>query len=198
MAETLCWKCKNTNRFKCSWFNDFTPVPGWTAEKEIRHYTHTSTRRENGKIIRWSAKEEFLSYYVRECPNFDPMPVRKETGEVYEPYSKPGSKEYYKAERCEKCYTRRVCESTGATCNQRSRMQKASEKPENPFKKGTKIHKLYEGDWKNMDTGQIAKAIHMSSRENVRRAIYEIKERTGYKVEFKLDEKQSARARRKG
>lgn len=52
---TLCWKCKNTNRFKCPWFNpdDPQPVPGWVAEPRT---TYHGTE----------------SYLVRECPNFVP------------------------------------------------------------------------------------------------------------------------------
>ncbi len=52
---TLCWGCKNTNRFKCPWFNpaDPQPVPGWVAEPR------TMYRGEQ-------------SYLVRECPNFTP------------------------------------------------------------------------------------------------------------------------------
>lgn len=52
---SLCWYCKNTNRFKCSWFNPVNPqpVPGWVAE--LRHV----------KGVKGD------SYRVKECPNFD-------------------------------------------------------------------------------------------------------------------------------
>lgn len=52
---TLCWNCKNTNRYKCSWFNPKkpTPVPGWIAE-----------RTTNCK---------YESYRVIDCPNFSPI-----------------------------------------------------------------------------------------------------------------------------
>jgi len=58
--QTLCWKCENTNRFKCSWFNpkDPQPVPGWVAERSVNFYGTES-------------------YLVRECPNFKPMEARR-------------------------------------------------------------------------------------------------------------------------
>lgn len=60
---TLCWECKNTNRFKCPWFNPDNPqpVPGWTAEKQYK-------------------KGVGDTYYVTACPNFlpvDPRPVEE-------------------------------------------------------------------------------------------------------------------------
>lgn len=63
MAEyesTLCWGCKNTNRFKCSWFNpvDPQPVPGWVAEVRVKSMIGET-------------------YLVKECPNFDPEPPRE-------------------------------------------------------------------------------------------------------------------------
>lgn len=54
---SLCWYCKNTNRFKCSWFNptDPQPVPGWTATPK--------------KVVGISG----TTYHVKACPNFDPL-----------------------------------------------------------------------------------------------------------------------------
>lgn len=56
----LCWGCKNTNRFDCSWFNPDNPqpVPGWVAELIPKH------RMEE-------------TYLVKECPKFEPEPPRK-------------------------------------------------------------------------------------------------------------------------
>lgn len=50
--QTLCWDCKNSTKPDiCPWVRDFTPVPGWTAEKtEIRNLGE--------------------SYLVKECPLF--------------------------------------------------------------------------------------------------------------------------------
>lgn len=58
--QTLCWRCKNIHRDKCSWFNpaDPQPVPGWVAE--LRPKTMIGE-----------------SYMVKECPNFDPEPKRE-------------------------------------------------------------------------------------------------------------------------
>lgn len=55
---TLCWSCKNTNRFKCPWFNpdDPQPVPGWVAE------------------LRPVKGVKGDSYFVKECPKFEPDP----------------------------------------------------------------------------------------------------------------------------
>lgn len=57
---TLCWGCKNANRFKCSWFNPANPqpVPGWTA------------------VLRKVHGVKGDSYLVKECPNFAPEPPR--------------------------------------------------------------------------------------------------------------------------
>lgn len=194
MPETLCWNCKNTNRFKCSWFKDFTPVPGWVAEKTIRNYTHTSTWRDRGKIRRRSFAHEVESYYVIECPGFEPEPEREEAGKVYEPYSSVGSKGYYNAECCEKCYSRAVCEKSRGTCNRRARAQKVVKKPENPFKEGTKISKIYDGEWEDKTTAEIAEEIGMT-KDNVRRSIYRIREKTGYDIPVKWDEEQRRRSR---
>lgn len=49
---TLCWTCKHTNRFECSWFSEKAiPVPGWKAIK----------RPVDGNE----------SYIVVECPNYE-------------------------------------------------------------------------------------------------------------------------------
>lgn len=67
--STLCWKCKNTNRFKCPWFNPANPqpVPGWVAEPRVMY-------------------RGVQSYLVKECPKFDPEPPREERRE-YMPVS---------------------------------------------------------------------------------------------------------------
>lgn len=56
---TLCWRCKNTNRFDCTWFNpnDPQPVPGWVAEPR-EMYSGSTT------------------YLVKECPKFEPEQPR--------------------------------------------------------------------------------------------------------------------------
>lgn len=60
-STTLCWKCKNTNWEKCSWFNPDNPQPveGWVAEK-------------------WEDRPMLgTSYTVIECPNFEPEEEQK-------------------------------------------------------------------------------------------------------------------------
>lgn len=32
--QTLCWQCGRAYGDGCSWFRDYTPVPGWTAIPE--------------------------------------------------------------------------------------------------------------------------------------------------------------------
>ena len=48
--KTLCWKCGNAYGNGCSWFRNYTPVPGWTAIEQ--------------KFI------QDVSYTVIECPEF--------------------------------------------------------------------------------------------------------------------------------
>lgn len=57
---TLCWGCKNTNRYDCPWFDpsDPQPVPGWVAEPR-EMYSGSTT------------------YLVKECPRFEPEPPRE-------------------------------------------------------------------------------------------------------------------------
>lgn len=50
MCPTLCWDCQNARAGYCSWFTDFTPVPGWEAEETVLEST--------------------TSYAVKKCPNF--------------------------------------------------------------------------------------------------------------------------------
>lgn len=49
-GSTLCWDCQNARAGGCSWFTDFTPVPGWEAEETMLEFA--------------------TSYKVNECPNF--------------------------------------------------------------------------------------------------------------------------------
>lgn len=52
--SSICWDCANAYAHKCSWFKDYTPVEGWTAEK----------RKYN------SGNRTITSYCVEQCPNF--------------------------------------------------------------------------------------------------------------------------------
>lgn len=49
--HTLCWDCQNARAGRCSWFTNYTPVEGWTADK-----------------TKWMNS---YSYNVRECPLFE-------------------------------------------------------------------------------------------------------------------------------
>lgn len=49
--STLCWDCQNARGNGCSWFRNFTPVPGWVAEKGDLYGVDDS-------------------YTVKECPEF--------------------------------------------------------------------------------------------------------------------------------
>lgn len=66
---SLCWKCKNTNRFDCSWFDpdDPQPVKGWIA-KPTEIYCNCGYDG-SGRSFRHATS----SYHVYECPNFDIM-----------------------------------------------------------------------------------------------------------------------------
>lgn len=58
---TICWLCKHTNRFACSWFNPDNPSPvdGWTAEKESKLCVNTDNSRHY-----------YVTYKVSHCPKF--------------------------------------------------------------------------------------------------------------------------------
>lgn len=167
MNETLCWSCKNTDKNKCCWFDGFKPVPGWTAEKVVRHYTTTHYKRVKWKKFEaYKLEHDVESYNVIDCPNFE----------------------------LERAYLAKNKYSDKG--NFRENAKKVNHKPKNPFKAGTKIYKLYEGDWRDKGTDEVAEVLGMS-REGVRNAIYKVRERTGYNVPIKWDEAQARRARKK-
>lgn len=58
---TICWLCKHTNRYDCTWFDPDNPQPvdGWTAEKETRSYINTPPHRYY-----------YVTYKVSHCPKF--------------------------------------------------------------------------------------------------------------------------------
>ncbi len=56
---TLCWRCAN-NTGKCSWSEDFTPVEGWKAIKQV-------IRNANGELMD--------SYHVIYCPQLRRMDI---------------------------------------------------------------------------------------------------------------------------
>lgn len=66
---SLCWFCKNTNRFDCPWFDPDNPqpVPGWVAE----------LRKVEGV--------QGDSYRVKECPKFDQLIPPPEQRQPYPP-----------------------------------------------------------------------------------------------------------------
>ena len=55
MSETLCWQCDRVYyRRGCPWADDFKPVDGWNAKKQIK--------KNSGRKI--------VSYNVESCPLF--------------------------------------------------------------------------------------------------------------------------------
>ena len=58
---SLCNFCDNAYAFKCSWFTNYKPVPGWEAEEKV--------------CI--CAGEEKPTYNVLKCPNFTPDKPRR-------------------------------------------------------------------------------------------------------------------------
>lgn len=64
---TLCWKCKNANRFKCTWFDpdNQQPVEGWDADEEVLKLT--AGKRKDGTTVVYVTE----TYRVRACPNFE-------------------------------------------------------------------------------------------------------------------------------
>ena len=58
---TICWLCKHTNRYDCTWFDPDNPQPvdGWIAEEETRNYINTPPHRHY-----------YVTYKVSHCPKF--------------------------------------------------------------------------------------------------------------------------------
>lgn len=56
---SLCNFCDNARAGRCSWFTDYTPVPGWTAVEKSEGYISGP------------------SYFVKKCPNYKPDKPRK-------------------------------------------------------------------------------------------------------------------------
>ena len=58
---TICWLCKHTNRYDCTWFDPDNPRPvdGWIAEEETRNYINTPPHRHY-----------YVTYKVSHCPKF--------------------------------------------------------------------------------------------------------------------------------
>lgn len=54
---------------------------------------------------------------------------------------------------------------------------------ENPYRKGTIRYALYSSDWSDLTIDQIAEVLGYSKIQ-VRKAIVDIKRRTGYQVEY--------------
>lgn len=57
-------------------------------------------------------------------------------------------------------------------------------KPENPFKKGSVIWSVMEGDWEDLSKEQIGEVL-VTSEARISEAIYKIKKKTGYEVPYK-------------
>ena len=64
-TSTLCWNCKNTNGTVCPWFEDFTPVKGWTAKPTLLNCPNNSN---DDRVVR--------SFKVIACPLFEPESER--------------------------------------------------------------------------------------------------------------------------
>jgi len=88
--EQLCWNCKNTNRFKCSWFEKNADVPDYVERKNgfivkcskynpINEEYKTITNEEIAKILGISVrtlyrnKKKFMEKYQEICTPPYPM-----------------------------------------------------------------------------------------------------------------------------
>lgn len=58
------------------------------------------------------------------------------------------------------------------------------DKPKNPYRKGTLIWSVMEGDWDDLTVPQIADVLG-TEPQNVSEYIWQIKKKTGYKVPHK-------------
>ena len=65
-------------------------------------------------------------------------------------------------------------------------------KPKNPYKKGTIVWNLLEGDWADLTAGQIAEVLD-TTRASIHAALYRIKRETGYTVPHMTERDQWAR-----
>lgn len=59
------------------------------------------------------------------------------------------------------------------------------DKPENPYRKGTLIWSVMEGDWEDMAVSRIAETL-CTTPQNISVYIWQIKNKTGYKVPHKI------------
>ena len=69
---TLCWDCVKAgdgNLSECPWVREFKPVDGWTA-------VATKVKVTDGKPAFGYKTQMRDSYYVSECPMFEPDPPR--------------------------------------------------------------------------------------------------------------------------
>ena len=72
-SANICFDCQNACG-GCSWSTDFTPVPGWTAEKKMQ-------KKNNGRgAVSWTE-----TFRITACPEFVPDDKRKPSfGEISE------------------------------------------------------------------------------------------------------------------
>lgn len=96
--KQLCWNCKNTNKFKCEWFDDCSKFPNYVQTKysDVTKYTYiiacqkyepldfkkfkTLTNKEIAKIFDISErrfyrhKKEYMKLFYKLTP---PYPIDK-------------------------------------------------------------------------------------------------------------------------
>lgn len=77
-----------------------------------------------------------------------------------------------------------ICVRCGNGAAHRKRA-KTMDKPENPYRKGTLIWSVMEGDWEDMAVSRIAETL-CTTPQNISVYIWQIKNKTGYKVPHKI------------
>lgn len=65
-------------------------------------------------------------------------------------------------------------------------------KPENPYRKGSIVWNLMEGDWADLTAGQIAEVLD-TTRASIHAALCRIKAETGYTVPHMTERERQAR-----
>ena len=70
LTDQLCWRCQRATGNKdlqCSWFRDFTPIKGWTAEPT--NIRNVRMKEYDGQPVD-ERTENIETFAIFDCPMF--------------------------------------------------------------------------------------------------------------------------------